>query len=83
MGAGVCGYQRPLEVSVKFGCAAIPNSASRGRKGTAFLGVWAAGSGTAEACQEMGDAQRWDWMTYEHLFCPVHLELFLFSEGYI
>lgn len=63
------------------GVQPFPTKPAGGARGPLSSGAWAAGSGIAEACQEMGDARRWDWMTSEHLFCPVHLELFLFSEG--
>ena len=70
-----CGYQRPLEVSVEFGCSAIPNLASRGRKGTAFL--WVSGRREAIPRRPAGDGPEMDRMISEHLFCPANLKLFL------
>ena len=71
-----CGYQRPLEVSVEFGCSSIPNLASRGRKGTAFL--WVSGWREAVPRRPAGDGPETDRMISEHLFCPANLKLFFF-----
>ena len=76
-----CGYQRPLEVSVEFGCSAIPNLASRGRKGTAFL--WVSGRREAVPRRPAGDGPddlRASFLPGESQALSLSL-FFFFAEG--